>query len=1098
MMRGMATSSLPPSGSPFEKAAVSGTLASLGARHRRYVRFAVLFSVLMLLGAVASADVVFDRTGRLETSDPKLSDNSYYDDYTINVQAGQALTITLTSTDFDAYLKITLPDGATQTDDDGAGDRNSRITVTPTRSGVLKIQANSLSANQVGAYRLIVERGGTSSSPAASSSSSGASASGQSLLLDRSGVLADGDQLYSDNTLYDEYTVAVQANDRIEVKLESRDFDAYLKCILPGGRELTDDDSGGDRNSLLEFTVTQSGTLRILANCISVNERGNYRVRVTRQGSGGSSSTSGSSSPASSSSSLGEQWTSGRLQAGDEARDDGSYQDRYRFEAQAGERVTVTVESDDFDAILWVTGPGSFSEFNDDAEGKNPRISATVPAAGSYTAIVNSFGAGATVGNYRIRLQRGSSATGSSTTPTTPAATSSATIVPGRTINGRLQAGDQTHSDGSYLDYYTFNGRAGQTVTIRLNASDFDPYLFLTGPNNFSESNDDADGGSNSRLTVRLPANGSYRIAVNSYGTGAKEGDYTLSLVDGSEGTAPAAPAEATGNRIQLGATINGSLAATDGRLNSGEYRDVFTLNLEAGQAVAVDLTAGDFDPYLFVRGPNDFKEDNDDFGGSSSHSRIEFVAPTTGAYRIYATSYRTGEMGNYRLVVSDPAGGRAVTSAPATGSGRSVALTAGQSLSGSLATGDGTLQTGEFRDHYTYTGRAGERLTIAMTSSDVDAYLFIRGPNDFTESNDDAVEGQRDARLEVTLPANGTYNIYATTYRPGESGGYRLALSSGGAGTTPQRPSDPVITDRPGATAGVRVYGIFVGISDYPGTENDLPLCADDARKLAQVLRDAGVSTMNEQRIFVDNQATTANVRRAFQELASRCGPEDLFIFFYSGHGSQTEDDPNSRERDRREEAIVLYDNEISDDEMAGLLGTLRARVQVIGLDACFSGGFRDALTRPEQMGLFSSEEDLTSAVAQKFEAGGYLSHFLRTGLLGGADFDRDDVISAGELSEYLYRMYAQEVTGVESETMDGDKSYQHIVIDRGGVKVSDMIVALRQVPTGLKFRPATRGNRPSVSGTSIPTRSAATGAPAGVRGNTTGSGRTNRNEGF
>lgn len=1095
------------------------TFLTLSSRlSTRPFRFLAVFGVLVLLGAAVGADVVLDRSGRLEPGDPTMPDNSYYDEYTLTVSAGRPLTITLTSSDFDAYLKVTLPDGTSETNDDGAGNRNSRLTVTPRTSGTLRIQANSLSANEVGAYRLTVDQGAGSSSGGQSprptpNTVSNATTSGD-VLLERTGTLEDGDRVWRDGTLYDEYTVAVRANERIQVRLESREFDAYLVCTLPGGREVTNDDGAGDRNSFLELVPTQSGTLRILANCISANDRGAYRLVVTRTASGtsGSSGTGGSTTSGGSSAIATGQWVDGRLEPGDETREDGSYQDLHRFEVRAGERVTVTVESDDFDAILWVTGPGSFSEFNDDAEGRNPRISATLPAAGTYTAIVNSFGAGATEGAYRIRIQRGSGtsspapSTGSGTTRPSAGAGSNAgtTLAFGRSLTGRLQSGDQAHNDGSYIDYYTFTGRAGQTVTIRLTATDFDPYLFLTGPNNFSESNDDADGEPNSRLTVRLPANGTYRVAVNSYGAGPKEGDYTLSLVDGMGGaTTTTTPAtEPTGARLQLGRTVSESLGADDGRLTSGEYRDVYTINLEAGQSVAVDLTAGDFDPYLFIRGPQNFSEDNDDYQGSSSQSRIEFQAPSTGAYRIYVTSYRSGEMGNYRLAVTDPAGGR-TTATPSgsgtTGGGRTTALTAGASVNGRLETGDGTLQSGEYRDAYTYNGRAGERLTIEMTSSDLDAYLFIRGPQNFSESNDDAVEGQRDARLTVTLPANGTYQIYATSYRAGEEGAYRLSLS-GGSGT-PTRPTEPDwSTGAPNnAGGGVRVYGVFVGISDYPGSGNDLPLCAEDARKLAQVLRDAGVSSTAEQRVLVDNQATVANVRRAIQEIGSRCGPNDLFIFFYSGHGSQTEDMANSNERDRREESIVLYDNEIGDDEMGRLLSSVRARVQVIGLDACFSGGFRDALTRPEQMGLFSSEEDLTSSVADKFEAGGYLSHFLRTGLLGGADFDRNDIITAGELSEYLHRMYAEEVRGIEAETIEGEKSYQHIVIDRGGVKVSDMIVALRSVPTGLKFRPANRGNRPSVSGTSIPVRNTAVGAPAAVRGNTEGTGRANRrSDGF
>ena len=113
--------------------------------------------------------------------------------------------------------------------------------------------------------------------------------------------------------------------------------------------------------------------------------------------------------------------------------------------------------------------------------------------------------------------------------------------------------------------------------------------------------------------------------------------------------------------------------------------------------------------------------------------------------------------------------------------------------------------------------------------------------------------------------------------------------------------------------------------------------------------------------------------------------------------------------------------------------------------LDSCFSGGFaRNVVDRPGVMGLFSSEEDLTSAVAGKFRAGGYLSHFLRTGMAGEADGDGDRLVTAGELATYLRRQFRIEVDSVESQTADGQRNYQNLVIDRGGVQVDDVILRL------------------------------------------------------
>jgi len=117
-----------------------------------------------------------------------------------------------------------------------------------------------------------------------------------------------------------------------------------------------------------------------------------------------------------------------------------------------------------------------------------------------------------------------------------------------------------------------------------------------------------------------------------------------------------------------------------------------------------------------------------------------------------------------------------------------------------------------------------------------------------------------------------------------------------------------------------------------------------------------------------------------------------------------------------------------------------------IIALDSCFSGGFaRDVVATPGVMGVFASEEDLTSNVAFELKAGGYLSIFLRDGLSGEADANRNGALTAGELSAYLHRQFADNVREVESHTMERKSNYQFLVIDRGSVDVDDLVLSLR-----------------------------------------------------
>ncbi|TPW01808.1 MAG: peptidase C14 caspase catalytic subunit P20, partial [Alphaproteobacteria bacterium] len=76
-----------------------------------------------------------------------------------------------------------------------------------------------------------------------------------------------------------------------------------------------------------------------------------------------------------------------------------------------------------------------------------------------------------------------------------PAAAQQALNLTGRT-QGELRQGDGALPSGEFVDDYTFTGRAGQRVVIRMTSSALDPYLIFSGPNNFQRDNDDVDANS--------------------------------------------------------------------------------------------------------------------------------------------------------------------------------------------------------------------------------------------------------------------------------------------------------------------------------------------------------------------------------------------------------------------------------------------------------------------------------------------------------------------------------------------------------------------------------------------------------------------------
>ena len=605
-------------------------------------------------------------------------------------------------------------------------------------------------------------------------------------------------------------------------------------------------------------------------------------------------------------------------------------------------------------------------------------------------------------------------------------------LAAGAEIDGTLQAPTTTTTAtaGPIQTLYAISGHRGDRYVVTLTSTQFDPYLQVRGPGELSEDNDDDPNGQgklDSRLDFTFPVDGTAQIIVTSFqrnGTGA----FHLSVQrQDAQAVASASSAPAT-----PGQTITGELAQGDAQLSSGEFVDTFPLTGQQGQRFDIRLSSEAFDTYVAITGPNDYHEFNDDDVQSNSrNSRLVVALPTAGQYVVHVTSYQPGEHGAYRLDINPT---NEVPESPgiaATGD----TINAGQQMAGALQQGDQTLRSGEFVDTYRFAGTAGERVTIDMASSAFDSYLMLIAPSGAQEDNDDAVQGQPNARLETTLAESGQYAIAATSFRSGETGAYTVTLTRGG--TTGAQVAATSSTAR-------RVFAVMVGISDYPGSENDLPFTAEDARKMQQTLAREGVLATDSV-VLLDSQATRAGVRAAFQRVAAAAGPDDLFLFFYSGHGGQERGTVSAIEPDGKDETIYLYDGELKDDEMARMFEQVHARTALLALDSCFSGGFaRDVVSHPGVMGLFSSEEDLTSAVADKFQAGGYLSHFIQTGLSGEADANHDHVITAGELSVWIRREFADEARDVGATTMAGQRNYQFPVVDRGGVDIDSPLLAL------------------------------------------------------
>lgn len=123
-----------------------------------------------------------------------------------------------------------------------------------------------------------------------------------------------------------------------------------------------------------------------------------------------------------------------------------------------------------------------------------------------------------------------------------------------------------------------------------------------------------------------------------------------------------------------------------------------------------------------------------------------------------------------------------------------------GQVIRANLQDGDFSSGVGYF-DLFTFTGRAGQQISVEMESEAVDSYLVLSrvvGPDaegkysfgDAVADHDDLQPGSNpNAKLIATLPADGTYVVGAGSFAAGQTGDYTLRASrlTGSVAAVPQ-----------------------------------------------------------------------------------------------------------------------------------------------------------------------------------------------------------------------------------------------------------------------------------------------------------------------
>ncbi|MGB0864920.1 MAG: caspase family protein [Granulosicoccaceae bacterium] len=139
----------------------------------------------------------------------------------------------------------------------------------------------------------------------------------------------------------------------------------------------------------------------------------------------------------------------------------------------------------------------------------------------------------------------------------------------------------------------------------------------------------------------------------------------------------------------------------------------------------------------------------------------------------------------------------------------------------------------------------------------------------------------------------------------------------------------------------------LLIGVGQYANSDNNLPGIALDLKVIRGVARQMGYAEENILQLQ-DSEVTADRVRRAVREwLVKDVSADDRVLIYYSGHGSQVEDQ-NGDERDGYDEVLTMHDLAIQDGDYTGvlrdddfnqLLAEIPSERLVVVVDACCSG---------------------------------------------------------------------------------------------------------------------------------------------------------------
>jgi len=207
--------------------------------------------------------------------------------------------------------------------------------------------------------------------------------------------------------------------------------------------------------------------------------------------------------------------------------------------------------------------------------------------------------------------------------------------------------------------------------------------------------------------------------------------------------------------------------------------------------------------------------------------------------------------------------------------------------------------------------------------------------------------------------------------------------------------------------------YLVSVGIANYAYIDDLVSTEKDVA-----IINNVYSRHTNHIYTLLGRQATHSNVLSMLRRVFSQAGSNDAVVFFFSGHGFPG--------------GFCCYDTKdeysaLSYQELQQIFRMCKASRKMVLADACYSGGLRvpgnhnsrTSAARNGDVMFFLSSRTNEQSVENGRQS--FFTQYLERGLRGNADANKDRIITAKELYDFVHSSVANATRGMQHPVMWG-----------------------------------------------------------------------------